>query len=68
MRYLIRQECLFQFSFKIGQELDIEFVADSSLGRGFLTGQIKHFEDLSEDDARRYLPALKVKTSNEMSN
>ncbi len=42
--------------FSLCQELEIEFVAYSPLGRGFLTGQIKHFEDLAEDDARRYLP------------
>jgi aryl-alcohol dehydrogenase-like predicted oxidoreductase len=31
-------------------------VAYSPLGRGFLTGQIKSFEDLEEDDYRRYSP------------
>ncbi len=32
------------------------FVAYSPLGRGFLTGQIQRFEDLGEDDYRRYSP------------
>ncbi len=36
--------------------LDIGFVAYSPLGRGFLTGEIKRFEDLSEDDYRRHSP------------
>jgi aryl-alcohol dehydrogenase-like predicted oxidoreductase len=31
-------------------------VAYSPLGRGFLTGQIKRFEDLAEDDWRRGSP------------
>ncbi len=37
-------------------ELGISFVAYSPLGRGFLTGQIKQFEDLAEDDWRRMNP------------
>jgi len=36
--------------------LGIAFVAYSPLGRGFLTGQIKRFEDLGEDDYRRFSP------------
>lgn len=36
--------------------LGIAFVAYSPLGRGFLTGQIKRFEDLDEDDFRRTSP------------
>lgn len=36
--------------------LGITLVAYSPLGRGFLTGQIKKFEDLPKDDFRRYLP------------
>jgi aryl-alcohol dehydrogenase-like predicted oxidoreductase len=35
------------------RELGIGFVAYSPLGRGFLTGQIKRFEDLAPDDFRR---------------
>ncbi len=38
------------------RELGIGFVAYSPLGRGFLTGQIKKFEDLSADDYRRFSP------------
>jgi aryl-alcohol dehydrogenase-like predicted oxidoreductase len=38
------------------RELGIGFVAYSPLGRGFLTGQIKHYEDLPEDDFRRSSP------------
>src|SRR5437870_2643844 len=38
------------------RELGIGFVAYSPLGRGFLTGQIKSIDDLSEDDYRRYSP------------
>ena len=35
------------------RELGIGFVAYSPLGRGFLTGQIKRFEDFAPDDFRR---------------
>jgi len=38
------------------RELGIGFVAYSPLGRGFLTGQIKRFEDLAPDDYRRLSP------------
>ncbi|HXR76000.1 MAG TPA: aldo/keto reductase [Bryobacteraceae bacterium] len=38
------------------RELGIGFVPYSPLGRGFLTGQFKRFEDLPEDDARRNQP------------
>jgi len=38
------------------RELAIGFVAYSPLGRGFLTGQIKSFDDLAVDDYRRYSP------------
>jgi aryl-alcohol dehydrogenase-like predicted oxidoreductase len=37
-------------------ELGIGFVPYSPLGRGFLTGQIKKFEDLAADDYRRTAP------------
>jgi aryl-alcohol dehydrogenase-like predicted oxidoreductase len=38
------------------RELGIAFVAYSPLGRGFLTGQIKCFEDFASDDYRRNSP------------
>lgn len=38
------------------RELGIGFVAYSPLGRGFLTGQIKQFEDFPPDDYRRNSP------------
>jgi aryl-alcohol dehydrogenase-like predicted oxidoreductase len=38
------------------RELGIGFVPYSPLGRGFLTGQIQKFEDLAEDDFRRFMP------------
>src|SRR5271170_1021705 len=38
------------------RELGIGFVAYSPLGRGFLTGQFKKFEDLPADDYRRNSP------------
>src|SRR5437868_8173349 len=36
--------------------LDIGFVAYSPLGRGFLTGRFQKFEDLPQDDYRRFSP------------
>jgi aryl-alcohol dehydrogenase-like predicted oxidoreductase len=36
--------------------LGVGFLAYSPLGRGFLTGQIKRFEDLAPDDFRRMSP------------
>jgi aryl-alcohol dehydrogenase-like predicted oxidoreductase len=38
------------------RELGIGFVAYSPLGRGFLTGHIKRFEDLPDNDYRRQTP------------
>jgi aryl-alcohol dehydrogenase-like predicted oxidoreductase len=38
------------------QELRIGLVAYSPLGRGFLTGQIRRFEDFASDDYRRKSP------------
>jgi aryl-alcohol dehydrogenase-like predicted oxidoreductase len=38
------------------RELGIGFVPYSPLGRGFLTGQIKSFDDLAADDYRRNAP------------
>jgi len=38
------------------RELGIAFVAYSPLGRGFLTGEIKKYEDLAQDDFRRLSP------------
>jgi aryl-alcohol dehydrogenase-like predicted oxidoreductase len=38
------------------RKLGIGFVAYSPLGRGFLTGQIRRFEDLAADDYRRMSP------------
>lgn len=38
------------------QELGIGFVAYSPLGRGFISGEYKHPEDLPADDFRKYMP------------
>jgi len=38
------------------RELGIGLVAYSPLGRGFLTGRFKKFEDLPDDDYRRFSP------------
>ena len=38
------------------RELGIGIVPYSPLGRGFLSGEIKKFEDLAEDDYRRHSP------------
>ncbi|MBB6734134.1 aldo/keto reductase [Cohnella zeiphila] len=38
------------------KELGIGFVPYSPLGRGFLSGQIRTFDDLPADDYRRYYP------------
>jgi len=41
---------------RVTRELGIAFVAYSPLGRGFLAGQIKRYEDLAPDDYRRSSP------------
>lgn len=38
------------------RELGVGFVAYSPLGRGFLSGEIRRFEDLAADDYRRFQP------------
>lgn len=38
------------------RELGVAFVAYSPLGRGFLTGQFKSFDDFAPDDYRRHSP------------
>jgi aryl-alcohol dehydrogenase-like predicted oxidoreductase len=38
------------------RELGVGFVAYSPLGRGFLTGEFKRFEDFPADDYRRFSP------------
>jgi aryl-alcohol dehydrogenase-like predicted oxidoreductase len=38
------------------RELGVGFVAYSPLGRGFLTGQFRSFQDLAADDYRRFSP------------
>jgi aryl-alcohol dehydrogenase-like predicted oxidoreductase len=38
------------------RELGIGFLAYSPLGRGFLTGEIKRFDDFAPDDYRRFTP------------
>ena len=43
------------------RELGIGFVAYSPLGRGFLTGRFRSFEDLPEDDFRRISPRFQGK-------
>jgi aryl-alcohol dehydrogenase-like predicted oxidoreductase len=45
-------------------ELGIGFVAYSPLGRGFLTGQIKSFDDLAPDDWRRNNPRFQGENFN----
>jgi aryl-alcohol dehydrogenase-like predicted oxidoreductase len=42
------------------RELGIGFVAYSPLGRGFLTGRLKSFRDLPQDDYRRQSPRFQA--------
>ncbi len=42
--------------FDLCKRLNIGFVAHSPIGRGFLGGQIKSFDQLPEDDFRRTIP------------
>ena len=49
---------------KTCRELGITFVAYSPLGRGFLTGEIKRFEDLAADDYRRHSPRFQGENFN----
>ncbi len=46
------------------RELGIGFVPYSPLGRGFLTGEIKSFDDLAADDFRRYSPRFQGENFN----
>lgn len=46
------------------KKLGIALVAYSPLGRGFLTGQIKRFEDLADDDFRKNSPRFQGENFN----
>jgi aryl-alcohol dehydrogenase-like predicted oxidoreductase len=46
------------------RELGISLVAYSPLGRGFLTGQFKSFEDFAPDDYRRHSPRFQGENFN----
>ncbi len=49
---------------KTTRELKISFVPYSPLGRGFLTGQFKKLEDISEGDVRRHHPRFQGENFN----
>src|SRR5215204_2232795 len=49
------------------RELGIGFVAYSPLGRGFLTGRFRTFEDLPEDDYRRNQPRFQGENFQQIS-
>lgn len=46
------------------KELGIAFVAYSPLGRGFLSGRFKRFEDFAADDYRRFSPRFQGENFN----
>ena len=46
------------------RELGIGFVSYSPLGRGFLTGRFKKFEDFESDDYRRHSPRFQGENFN----
>jgi aryl-alcohol dehydrogenase-like predicted oxidoreductase len=54
--YSLWENALDEKIIPILRELGIGLVAFSPVGRGFLTGQIKKFEDIPEKDMRRTLP------------
>ncbi|MEO6845299.1 MAG: aldo/keto reductase [Ginsengibacter sp.] len=49
---------------QVCKKLGIAFVAYSPLGRGFLTGQIKRFEDLADGDFRKSSPRFQGENFN----
>src|SRR5208337_4439491 len=51
-----RKRAGYDESKKVSRTLLIGYVAYSPLGRGFLTGQLRRFEDLPQDDWRRHRP------------
>ena len=53
-----------QTTLPVTRELGISLVAYSPLGRGFLTGRFKTFEDLDADDFRRMLPRFQGENFN----